>query len=45
MIVTHCGSAIVGGNEVHVRIKLESLGHSYGVRIEVAHDGMDLVLR
>ncbi len=45
MIVTHCGSAIVRGNEVHVRTKLQSLEHGYGVRIEVAHDGMDLMLR
>ena len=45
MIVTHCGSAIVGGNEAHVRTKLQALEHSYSVGIEVAHDGMDLVLR
>jgi phosphoribosyl 1,2-cyclic phosphodiesterase len=45
MIVTHCGSAIVGGNEECVKEKLQSLGHKYGVAIEIAHDGMDLVLR
>ncbi len=45
MIVTHCGSAIVGGNETKVRSKLQRLGQSYGVRIGVAHDGMNLLLR
>lgn len=45
MIVTHCGSAIVGGNEKDVRTKLQRLGHKYGVRIEIAHDGMGLFLR
>ncbi len=45
MIMTHCGSAIVRSHERHVRKKLQRLGHAYGVRIKVAHDGMDLVLR
>ena len=45
MIVTHCGSAIVGGNKRYVRRKLQSLGHKYGVRVEIAHDGMKLLLR
>ncbi|HXV85017.1 MAG TPA: MBL fold metallo-hydrolase [Candidatus Binatia bacterium] len=44
MIVTHCGSAIVGGNKRDVQKKLEGLGYKYGVRVEIAHDGMDLVL-
>jgi phosphoribosyl 1,2-cyclic phosphodiesterase len=45
MIVTHCGSAIVGGNKRYVRRKLQGLGHKYGVSVEIAHDGMKLLLR
>ncbi len=45
MIVTHCGSGIVGGNQARVGSKLQSLGQSYGVKIQVAHDGMELVVR
>jgi phosphoribosyl 1,2-cyclic phosphodiesterase len=45
MIVTHCGSAIVRGNKRDVKKRLEGLGHEYGVRVEIAYDGMDLVLR
>ena len=45
MIVTHCGSAIVGGNKRYVQRKLQGLGHKYGVSVEIAHDGMKLLLR
>jgi hypothetical protein len=45
MIATHCGSTIVGGNTRNVEEKLNSLGRKYGVRVKIAHDGMDLVLR
>jgi phosphoribosyl 1,2-cyclic phosphodiesterase len=45
MIAIHCGSAIVGGNTRNVEEKLNSLGRKYGVRVKIAHDGMDLVLR
>jgi phosphoribosyl 1,2-cyclic phosphodiesterase len=45
MIVTHCGSAIVRSPEEHVERMLESLGKEYGIRTEVAHDGMEIVLR
>ena len=45
MIVIHCGSAIVGGNQRYVETKLQGLGHKYGVTIEIAHDGMNLTLR
>ncbi|HEY7321024.1 MAG TPA: MBL fold metallo-hydrolase [Candidatus Binatia bacterium] len=44
MIVTHCGSAIVGGSERDVQRKLQSLGEKYGVRVKIAHDGMNLTL-
>ena len=45
MIMTHCGSAIVGGNKRYVQRNLQGLGHKYGVRVEIAHDGMKLLLR
>jgi phosphoribosyl 1,2-cyclic phosphodiesterase len=45
MIVTHCGSAIVGGNKRYVEKKLQSLGHKYGVNVKIVHDGMNLTLR
>lgn len=44
MIVTHCGSAIVASNEEDVGRMLENLESKYGVPIEVAHDGMEIVL-
>jgi phosphoribosyl 1,2-cyclic phosphodiesterase len=45
MIVTHCGSAIVGGDERRVRAKLGELAETSGVSAEIAHDGMERVLR
>jgi phosphoribosyl 1,2-cyclic phosphodiesterase len=45
MIVTHCGSAIVRGDERRVQATLHTLGRKYGVKIQIAHDGMDLGLR
>ena len=45
MIVTHCGSAILGGNKRVVQRKLQSLAQDYGVRVKIAHDGMDLVFQ
>jgi phosphoribosyl 1,2-cyclic phosphodiesterase len=45
MIVTHCGSAIVRGNQRDTQRKLQSLGQKYGVRVKIAHDGMNLILR
>jgi hypothetical protein len=45
MIVTHCGSAIVGGNKKDVQRKLQSLADKYGIRVKIADDGMELLLR
>jgi phosphoribosyl 1,2-cyclic phosphodiesterase len=45
MIVTHCGSDIVGGDEAAAIAKLETLAAHRGVAITVAHDGMELILR
>lgn len=43
MIVTHCGSDIVG-DERWATVKLRALAREHGVEIVVAHDGMELVL-
>jgi len=45
MIVTHCGSAIVGSNEAYARTKLRTLEHKYRVKVEIARDAMELVPR
>ena len=44
MIVTHCGSAIVASSEENVARVLKKLASQYGVSIEVAYDGMEIVL-
>jgi phosphoribosyl 1,2-cyclic phosphodiesterase len=45
MIVTHCGSDIVGGDEKKAIARIRRLAEERGVGIAVAHDGMELVLR
>jgi hypothetical protein len=45
MIVTHCGSDIVGGDEAAAVARLEALAARRGVAVAVAHDGMEIVLR
>jgi phosphoribosyl 1,2-cyclic phosphodiesterase len=45
MIVTHCGSDIVGGDEAAAIAGLRKLAAQRSVAITVAHDGMELVLR
>jgi hypothetical protein len=45
MIVTHCGSDIVAGDERRVGARLRALARSAGVEARIAHDGMELVLR
>jgi phosphoribosyl 1,2-cyclic phosphodiesterase len=44
MIVTHCGSDIVGGDERKVGARIRALGRERGVEVEIAHDGMERVL-
>lgn len=43
MIVTHCGSDIVGSDERTVGAKVRDLAAEHGVRVEIAHDGMERV--
>lgn len=44
-VVTHCGSQIVEGDERGLNATLRELADERGVRAEIAHDGMELVLR
>lgn len=45
MIVTHCGSDVVGGDERRVGARIRALAQDRGVQVEIAHDGMERVLR
>ena len=45
MIVTHCGADIVGGDERSVGAELRRLGYERDVAVEIAHDGMEKLLR
>lgn len=45
MIVTHCGSDIVAADERKVGAELRRLAAERGVEVEIAHDGMERVLR
>jgi len=44
MVVTHCGSAIVRAGEDAVKTKIKELARKYGVKIDVAQDGMELLV-
>ena len=46
MIVTHCGAQIVGAkDEAEVIARIEGFAEERGVRVIVAYDGMEMVLR
>lgn len=45
MIVTHCGSEIVKSGERKSMARLRQLASQYGVEVEIAYDGMELILR
>lgn len=45
MVVTHCGRGIVEGDERQIRARLRRAAGENGVDLEIAHDGMELVLR
>ena len=45
MIVTHCGREIVEGEEKGILEKIDALARKRGVQVEVARDGMEVVLR
>lgn len=44
-ILTHCGSEIVKGDERKLAAKLRRMARHHGVEAEIAHDGMEVVLR
>lgn len=45
MVVTHCGSEIVAGDERVLGPRIRRLAEERGVAVTVAHDGMERVLR
>jgi phosphoribosyl 1,2-cyclic phosphodiesterase len=44
-VFTHCGSEIVKGDPRAVADRVSALGEERSVRAEIAHDGLELVLR
>lgn len=42
---THCGTELVIGDEKNLIAKIDEMARKRGVRVEVAHDGMEVVLR
>jgi ribonuclease BN (tRNA processing enzyme) len=45
MIVTHCGTQIVGAGEKIVTSKIEALAKARKVKVKIAYDGMEIRLR
>ncbi len=44
-IITHCGTQIVAGNAREVEEKVENLGKERDVKVAIAFDGMQVILR
>jgi hypothetical protein len=44
-IITHCGSQIVEEDEAQIVARLEQWGAERGVRVALAYDGMERVVR
>lgn len=44
-IITHCGAGIVTADQDQIRTQLQQWGRERGVSVELAHDGMQVVLR
>jgi phosphoribosyl 1,2-cyclic phosphodiesterase len=44
MIVTHCGSDIVAGDERKAGARVRAMARERGVEVQIAHDGMELDL-
>jgi len=45
MIVTHCGTPIVAGDERKLGARLRRIGRERGVEVRIARDGEEIVLR
>lgn len=43
-IFTHCGSAIVEGDGRTMRAKVQALGKERGVEVQIAYDGLEIVV-
>ena len=44
-VITHCGSEIVKGDERSLGAKIRELARERGVHVEIAYDGMEVILR
>jgi hypothetical protein len=44
-IITHCGTQIVTARTPSLQEQISVWSRKYGLRVEVAYDGMELVLR
>jgi hypothetical protein len=44
-IFTHLGSEVVEGDEQTAEAKIQSLARERGVKVQVAYDGMEVILR
>jgi phosphoribosyl 1,2-cyclic phosphodiesterase len=44
-VITHCGSQIVRGDERTLAAELREMARERGVEAEIAHDGMEIVVR
>lgn len=45
MVVTHCGSEIVKGDSKEINTRIKKLAQERGVYVNIAYDGMELILR
>jgi phosphoribosyl 1,2-cyclic phosphodiesterase len=44
VVITHCGSEIVEGDEREIEAQLREIATGRGIEVSIAHDGMELVL-
>jgi hypothetical protein len=44
-VITHCGSEIVAGDERTLGAKLRKMAAERGVKVTIAHDGMERFLK
>lgn len=42
-IFTHCGTEIVTGDDQKITAKIDALGKKYGVEVQVAYDGLQII--
>ena len=44
-VITHCGSQVVEGDEKEITERVAALAEERGVEVEIAYDGLEVVLR